>query len=150
MRWVPARSYGSKRPVRCNLPFHDAPRPRRTYLENHAGGDDGGDTQFHQSTPVTGQHHTQPVQRIRGVGGDNAVQRHLTHDQENQQGQLRESSTFQAVIHTTERNHTPVHISFWLKGTLVSGAATSGRRGVKGLIRSRNRTIRGNQYTQTN
>lgn len=36
--------------------------------------------------------------------------------------------------------HTPVHINFWLKGTLVSGAATSGRRGVKGLIRSRNRT----------
>jgi hypothetical protein len=34
----------------------------------------------------------------------------------------------------------PVHINFWLKGTLVSGAATSGRRGVKGLIRSRKRS----------
>lgn len=39
-----------------------------------------------------------------------------------------------------EEQRTPVHISFWLKGTLVSGAATSGRRGVKGLIRSRKRT----------
>lgn len=37
-------------------------------------------------------------------------------------------------------NVNPVHINFWLKGTLVSGAATSGRRGVKGLIRSRNRS----------
>ena len=36
---------------------------------------------------------------------------------------------------------TPVHISFWLKGVLVSGAATSGSKGVKGLIRSRNRTV---------
>lgn len=35
---------------------------------------------------------------------------------------------------------TPVHINFWLKGILDSGAATSGRRGVKGLIKSRNRT----------
>lgn len=38
---------------------------------------------------------------------------------------------------------TPVHISFWLKGVLVSGAATSGSKGVKGLIRSRNRTVDG-------
>lgn len=34
----------------------------------------------------------------------------------------------------------PVHINFWLKGTLVSGCWTSGRNGVKGLMRSRNRT----------
>lgn len=34
----------------------------------------------------------------------------------------------------------PVHISFWLNGTFDSGDATSGRRGVKGLIRSRKRT----------
>ena len=31
-------------------------------------------------------------------------------------------------------------MSFWLKGTLVSGDATSGRKGVRGLIRSRKRT----------
>ena len=34
----------------------------------------------------------------------------------------------------------PVHISFWLKGTFVSGCCTSGRMGEKGLMRSRNRT----------
>jgi hypothetical protein len=52
----------------------------------------------------------------------------------------RQSAIQFPVIHQNEQ-HTPVHINFWLKGTLVSGAATSGRRGVKGLIRSRNRTI---------
>lgn len=42
-------------------------KPTETYLENHAGGDNRGDTQLHQGTTVTGQHHTQPVQGIRGV-----------------------------------------------------------------------------------
>lgn len=36
---------------------------------------------------------------------------------------------------------TAVHTSFRLKSILVSGAETSGRRGVKGLIRSRKRTV---------
>lgn len=30
-------------------------------LEDHTGGDDGGDTQFHQSTSVTRYNHSQPV-----------------------------------------------------------------------------------------
>jgi hypothetical protein len=38
-------------------------------------------------------------------------------------------------------NVKPVHISFWLKGTFVSGCCTSGRIGEKGLMRSRNRTV---------
>lgn len=46
---------------------------RTTYLENHAGGDNGGDTQFHEGSPVTGQHHTKPVKGIRGVRGDNTI-----------------------------------------------------------------------------
>jgi len=53
-------------------------------------------------------------------------------------------SDFKAVpsIHALARKRrTPVHINFWLKGTFVSGEATSGRRGVKGLIRSRKRTV---------
>lgn len=37
---------------------------------------------------------------------------------------------------------TPVHINFWLNAIFDSGAATSGRRGVNGLMRSRNRTAR--------
>lgn len=36
---------------------------------------------------------------------------------------------------------TPVHISLCLNGVLRSGAATSGRMGTNGLMRSRNRTI---------
>jgi hypothetical protein len=38
------------------------------YLEDHAGGDDRGDTQLHESTTVTGQHHAEPVQGVRSVG----------------------------------------------------------------------------------
>lgn len=114
-------------------------------LEDHAGGDDRGDTQLHQSTPVTGQHHTKPVQGVRRVGGDDTVQRHLTHDQEDEKSQLKEESDQHIWSNCANgedlQQHTPVHISFWLKGTLVSGAATSGRRGVKGLIKSRKRTV---------
>lgn len=33
----------------------------REKLENHSGGDNWGDSQFHQSTSVTCQHHSQPV-----------------------------------------------------------------------------------------
>lgn len=59
------------------------------YLEDHAGGDDGSDTQLHKSTTVTGQHHTQPVQGVRGVGGHDTVKGHLAHDQEDQESQLK-------------------------------------------------------------
>lgn len=38
------------------------------------------------------------------------------------------------------RSVNPVHMSFWLNGVFaVSGAETSGSRGVKGFMRSRNR-----------
>ena len=40
-------------------------------------------------------------------------------------------------------HHTPVHINRWLNDTFDSGADTSGRRGVKGLMRSRKRTATG-------
>lgn len=36
-------------------------------LEDHTGGDNWRDTQFHKSTTVTGHHHTEPVKRIRSV-----------------------------------------------------------------------------------
>ena len=64
-------------------------------LEDHAGGDDGGNTQLHQRTSVTGHHHTQPVERVGGIRGDNAVQRHLAHDQEDEE---RQTSPYQAVV----------------------------------------------------
>jgi hypothetical protein len=36
-------------------------------LEDHAGGDNGSDTEFHESTTVTGHHHSEPVKRVGGV-----------------------------------------------------------------------------------
>ena len=68
------------------------------HLEDHARGDDGSDTQLHEGTSVTGHHHTKPVKRIRRVRRHNAVQRHLAHDQEDEEGQTR---PYQAVV---ERN----------------------------------------------
>ena len=59
-----------------------------SYLEDHARRDNGRDAQLHQRTAVAGQHHAQPVHRVRGVGGDDAVERHLAHDQEDQERQL--------------------------------------------------------------
>lgn len=56
-------------------------------LEDHARGDDGCDTQLHQSSSVTGQDHTQPVEGVRVVGRDNAVKGHLAHDQEDEKCQ---------------------------------------------------------------
>ena len=37
---------------------------RQTYLEDHSGGYNGRRAQLHQGSPVTGQHHTQPVNWI--------------------------------------------------------------------------------------
>lgn len=54
-------------------------------LEDHARGDDGGDAQLHERTTVTGNDHAQPVQRVRVVGGDDAVQGHLAHDEEDEE-----------------------------------------------------------------
>ena len=33
-------------------------------LDNHAGGDNGGNTKFHQGTAVGGQDHTHPVEWV--------------------------------------------------------------------------------------
>ena len=43
-------------------------------------------------------------------------------------------------------NVTTVHIIFWLKGILRSGAATSGKNGVNGFTRSKKRTVTINQW----
>lgn len=64
-------------------------------LEDHARGDDRGDSQFHQRSSVTGHHHTQPVQRIRVVGRHDAVQGHLAHDEEDEEGQ---AGPYEAVV----------------------------------------------------
>jgi hypothetical protein len=84
MRWVPARSYCDSQRMLCKL----SEWRRKTYLENHSRRDNGRDTQFHQCTTVTGQHHTEPVKRIGSVRGHDTVQGHLAHNQEDQQGQL--------------------------------------------------------------
>ncbi|KAJ6440062.1 tRNA isopentenyltransferase [Purpureocillium lavendulum] len=58
-------------------------------LEDHARRDDGGDAQLHERTAVTGDDHAQPVQRVRVVRGDDAVQGHLAHDEEDEERQGR-------------------------------------------------------------
>jgi hypothetical protein len=37
------------------------------HLEDHAGGDDRGDTQLHEGTSVTSHHHSEPVERVGSV-----------------------------------------------------------------------------------
>jgi hypothetical protein len=64
-------------------------------LENHTRRDNGRNTQFHERSPVTGHHHTQPVQRVRGIRGHNSVQRHLAHHQEDEE---RETGPYYAVV----------------------------------------------------
>lgn len=56
-------------------------------LEDHTGGDNWCNTQFHQSSSVTSHHHTQPVYWIRAVGRHDTIQWHLAHDQKYQEGQ---------------------------------------------------------------
>jgi hypothetical protein len=36
-------------------------------LEDHARGDNGSNTEFHEGTAVTGHHHSEPVERVGGV-----------------------------------------------------------------------------------
>lgn len=60
-------------------------------LEDHARGDDGGDTQLHQRTSVTRHHHAQPVERVRGIRRHNSVEWHLAHDEEDEE---RETSPY--------------------------------------------------------
>lgn len=60
----------------------------KIYLENHAGGDNWSNSELHQCSSVTGQHHAQPVQGVRGIGRHNAIKRHLAHDQEDKESQL--------------------------------------------------------------
>lgn len=68
--------------------------------------------------------------------------RHLAHHQEYQQCQLSHSQFSKFLqFHCIAFQLTPVHIIRWLNGTLRSGAATSGKRGTKGFMRSRNRTV---------
>src|ERR1700749_2152854 len=51
-----------------------------------------GHTEFHQRSSVRRHHHPYPVQGIRAVRGHDAVERHLAHDQEDEQRQLHASA----------------------------------------------------------
>jgi hypothetical protein len=77
--WVPARSY--EKMLEDSL-TSDA---LSSYLEHHPGGNDRRYTEFHKCSTIRSHHHSYPVKRIRAVGGDNAVERHLAHDQEDQE-----------------------------------------------------------------
>ena len=83
MSCVPARSCldVSRRAYSCR-------RRGKSNLEHHARGDDGGDSQLHQRSSITGKHHTQPVHGVRAVRRDDTVQGHLAHDQEDNERDL--------------------------------------------------------------
>lgn len=57
----------------------------REELHDHAGGDDGGDTEFHESAAVRGENDTHPVERVGGVRGHDAVERDLGADEEDEE-----------------------------------------------------------------
>lgn len=69
-------------------------------LENHARRDNGRNAQLHERSSVRGKHHTQPVQRIGAVRGNDAVKRHLTHHEEDEKRDL--SRECQWVLHAVE------------------------------------------------
>lgn len=50
-------------------------------LEDHSRRYNGCSAQFHQGSPVRGEHHAQPIEGIRLVTAHDAIERHLTCDQ---------------------------------------------------------------------
>ncbi len=58
-------------------------------LHDHARGNDRTDTKFHESTAVGGKDDTHPVQRVRRVGGHDAVEWDLGADQEDEESDRR-------------------------------------------------------------
>jgi hypothetical protein len=58
----------------------------RQNLHDHSGGDNGGDTELHEGSPVRGEDDTEPVKRISILRRENSKERNLTEHQENKQG----------------------------------------------------------------
>ena len=54
-------------------------------LHDHARGDDGCDTEFHEGSAVRGEDDTHPVERVGRVRGHDTVQRHLRAYQEDEE-----------------------------------------------------------------
>ena len=46
-------------------------------LHNHAGGNDGAYSQFHESASIRGQDDTHPIEWVGRVGGHDAVEGNL-------------------------------------------------------------------------
>lgn len=46
-------------------------------LHNHAGGDNGAYSEFHESAPIGGEDDTHPIEWVRRVGGHDAVEGNL-------------------------------------------------------------------------
>ena len=55
-------------------------------LHDEAGGDDGGDAEFHEGAAVGGEDDAHPVEGVGGFGGLDAVDGDLTADEEDEQG----------------------------------------------------------------
>ena len=56
------------------------------HLHNHSRGDDGGDTQLHEGSPVGSENNTEPVERIRILRRQDSKERDLTEHKEDEQG----------------------------------------------------------------
>jgi hypothetical protein len=111
-------------------------------LHDHARGDDRGDTELHEGTPVGGEDSSEPVERVGRVGRHDTVKGHLGADEEDEQGggcpqdflvecDLRGGRCVSAWSRT-------VHYASAL--TFRSGAVTSGRIDMNGRTSSRKRT----------
>lgn len=53
-------------------------------LKDEASSDDGGGTDLHKSSTSTGQNGSEPVEGIRRIRGDDAVEGHFAHDEKGQ------------------------------------------------------------------
>lgn len=54
-------------------------------LHDHSRRDDGRNSEFHERSTIRGEDDTHPVEWVSGVGGHDAIQRHLRANQENEQ-----------------------------------------------------------------
>ena len=54
-------------------------------LRDHSGGDDRGDSKFHEGTAVRRQNDTHPIQGVGRVGRHNVIEGYLRADQETEE-----------------------------------------------------------------
>lgn len=61
----------------------------REQLHNHARCDDWTNTELHKSTAIRSENDTHPVERVRRVGGHDAIERNLRANKEDKESDCR-------------------------------------------------------------